>query len=150
MNELSNLGAKEEFTKLLEELIVPVLVKACKRGDREIRLGNGFNLFNKFIFLFSILLNLKKSSFTTMTSSSGTMIILHYVKKSGTVFILLFPQNSPGFQNISKIERWRKLFWKIEALRKFGLGSKATRQQKKELNTEEANHMFLTTLYNGK
>jgi len=38
MNELSNLGAKEEFTKLLEELIVPVLVKACKRGDREIRL----------------------------------------------------------------------------------------------------------------
>lgn len=44
MNELSNLGAKEEFTKLLEELIVPVLVKACKRGDREIRLGNGLHV----------------------------------------------------------------------------------------------------------
>lgn len=38
MHELANLGGKEEFTKLLEQLITPVLVRACKKGEREIRL----------------------------------------------------------------------------------------------------------------
>ena len=40
MHELANLGAREEFSSLLEKLIVPVLVQACKKGEREIRLGN--------------------------------------------------------------------------------------------------------------
>lgn len=38
MHELANLGAREEFSSLLEKLIVPVLVQACKKGEREIRL----------------------------------------------------------------------------------------------------------------
>ena len=40
MHELSNIGARDEFGKLVEELIVPTLVAATKKGEREIRLGN--------------------------------------------------------------------------------------------------------------
>jgi len=38
MHELSNLGARDEFTKLLKTLIIPKLVEASAVGDREIRL----------------------------------------------------------------------------------------------------------------
>jgi len=38
MHELSNQGARDEFNSLLEHLIVPTLVKATHRGEREIRL----------------------------------------------------------------------------------------------------------------
>merc|ERR1712235_54892 len=38
MHELSNQGARDEFNSLLEQLIVPTLVKATHRGEREIRL----------------------------------------------------------------------------------------------------------------
>ena len=34
-------GARDEFNSLLEHLIVPTLVKATHRGEREIRLGMG-------------------------------------------------------------------------------------------------------------
>ena len=34
-------GARDEFNSLLEHLIVPTLVKATHRGEREIRLGKG-------------------------------------------------------------------------------------------------------------
>ena len=34
-------GARDEFNSLLEQLIVPTLVKATHRGEREIRLGKG-------------------------------------------------------------------------------------------------------------
>ena len=40
MHELSNMGARDEFGKLVEELIVPTLVTATQKGEREIRLGN--------------------------------------------------------------------------------------------------------------
>ena len=40
MHELSNLGARDEFTKLLKTLIIPKLVEASAVGDREIRLGS--------------------------------------------------------------------------------------------------------------
>ena len=40
MHELSNVGARDEFGKLVEELIVPTLVSATQKGEREIRLGN--------------------------------------------------------------------------------------------------------------
>ena len=46
MHELSNIGAKDQFSKLIEELITPVLVKACKKGEREIRLGNTSKFFH--------------------------------------------------------------------------------------------------------
>lgn len=39
MNELANLGGRDEFSKLLEQLILPVLITACQKGEREIRLG---------------------------------------------------------------------------------------------------------------
>jgi len=38
MHELSNQGARDEFNQLLEELIVPTLVRATQKGEREIRL----------------------------------------------------------------------------------------------------------------
>ena len=38
-------GARDEFNSLLEQLIVPTLVKATHRGEREIRLGKGKQIF---------------------------------------------------------------------------------------------------------
>lgn len=38
MHELSNLGARDQFAKLLENLIMPKLVDACNYGERELRL----------------------------------------------------------------------------------------------------------------
>ena len=38
-------GARDEFNSLLEQLIVPTLVKATHRGEREIRLGKGMKIF---------------------------------------------------------------------------------------------------------
>ena len=62
MHELANLGAKDEFTELLENIITPVLVNACKKGERELRLGKYSKIvlmsyrgipYNKTHFLYS-------------------------------------------------------------------------------------------------
>ena len=42
MHELSNQGARDEFNQLLEELVVPTLVRATAKGERELRLGMSF------------------------------------------------------------------------------------------------------------
>ena len=42
-------GARDEFNSLLEQLIVPTLVKATHRGEREIRLGKGTNRILMYI-----------------------------------------------------------------------------------------------------
>ena len=39
MHELSNTGARDQFNSLLEEQIVPTLVSATQKGEREMRLG---------------------------------------------------------------------------------------------------------------
>jgi len=54
MHELSNQGARDEFNSLLEHLIVPTLVKATHRGEREIRLGRGNYLIRYQIFFHSL------------------------------------------------------------------------------------------------
>ena len=51
-------GARDEFNSLLEHLIVPTLVKATHRGEREIRLGNG-NYLKLFYLRFVTVPNFK-------------------------------------------------------------------------------------------